>query len=210
MKLIAASIFLFLASVCKGQINIINQSLTDSTLNILYIGVDNRIKVTGYNDSYNLTITGGGGSLYKTGKNEYIVHSSTPTMLCELVILKGTKHIFRKSYEVRTISTPIATTCGLKDTTVKAGDLLVNPFVSVFTPGCYLRLNYRIISFHATFIQDTDSTITISKSNMFSTEQIQMIKILKPGDKIYFDDLRYIGPNDARNLPPLPFWIKIK
>lgn len=43
---------------------------------------------------------------------------------------------------------------------------------------------------------------------MFSIEDIQIIKNLKSGNKIYIDDIRYLGPDDARKLPA--FWIKIE
>jgi GldM C-terminal domain len=209
MKYIFILISLFFSSVGHGQINIINLSLTDSSLSFLYMWVDNRISVTGSADNYSLAISGGGGTIQKAGKNQYIVRVTSVTDLCELTLLKGTKSIFQKPYKVRTISNPIATGGGLNDTTVRVGVLLANPFISVVAPGCYFRLNYRVMSFRATLMQDTDSTITINNGNIFSTEQIRMIKMLKPGDKIYFDNIRATGPDSRIGTLP-PFWIRIE
>lgn len=69
MKYIFTLIFLFFTTVSHGQINIINQSLTDSSRNFLYIGVDNRISITGSADNYSMAISGGGGTILKDGKN---------------------------------------------------------------------------------------------------------------------------------------------
>jgi GldM C-terminal domain len=211
MKYIFILISLIFSSVSHGQVNIINQSLTDSSLNFLYIGVDNRIRVTGLTDNYRIAISGGGGSIIKTEKNQYVVHVNSVTDLCELTLLKGTKSIFRKPYKVRTISTPITTVGGLKDTAIRVSLILTNPFISIVAPGCYFRLNYRVTSFEATFIQDADSTgtTTINNDNIFSPEQIKIIKTLKPGDNIYFDNIRAIVPgNRGYKIPS--FWIKIE
>jgi hypothetical protein len=211
MKYIFILIFLLFTSVSHGQINIINQSLTDSSLDFLYIGVDNRISVTGPAGNYSMAISGGGGTILKDGKNQYVVRVNSVTDLCELILLKGPKNIFRKGYKVRTIPELIVTAGGLRDTTVKAGVLLANPFISIVFPGCYFRISYKVTSFEATFIKDADSTSTtiINNGNIFSPEQIKMIKILKPDDEIFFEHIRVMGPDNRGHILP-SFWIKIK
>lgn len=120
MKLITIAVCIFFCSQPKAQINIINQSLTDSSVNVLYIGIENRIKITGCNAPYTLAISGAGGRIAKKEKNEYTIYVVTPTKLCELILLSGTKHIFRKSYEARKGGDPVAYVIGgLKDTSVK-------------------------------------------------------------------------------------------
>ncbi len=72
MKLIAFSLFTALSVTVYGQVNIINESLTDSSINIFYIGVDNKISITGkmYNEATNVVrISGGGSSIYKESTN---------------------------------------------------------------------------------------------------------------------------------------------
>ncbi len=202
MKYIFILLSLFFTAVSQGQIDIINQSLTDSSLNYLYIGVDNRIKVKGSNSEYKLVITGGGGIHSKSGKNEYLVRVNTPTKLCSLFLLKGTQHIFQKSFEVRTLSSPIATLGGFNDTTAKTNILLGNPYISMLMPGCYFRMNYRVTAFQAIMIQHSDSTATTGDGNMLSQEQVELIKTLRTGDKIYFDDIRVISPDGRTGKLP--------
>lgn len=210
MKYIFILISLLFTTVCDGQINIINQSLTDSSLNILYIGVDNRIKVAGYNDTYSLTITGAGGTFFKIEKNKYVVTVRSPTKLCEIMLLKGNKNVFKKTFRTEYIkSEPLATLAGFKDTAIKASRILLNPFISVIQPGCYYNNGNRVISFNAVFIQGADSTLTFTAGNQLSEEQIQLIKQLSFDDIIYFDDIRATCYScRAFRLPS--FWVKVE
>jgi hypothetical protein len=52
MRYIFILISLFFSLISNGQVDIINRSLTDSSLDYLYIGVDNRIAVNGSSDNY--------------------------------------------------------------------------------------------------------------------------------------------------------------
>ncbi len=210
LKLITFSLFTILSITGNSQINIINESLTDSSKNIFYIGVDNRVRITGFPDNCRLAITGGGGTLQTSGNDhQYIVRVSTPIDDCQLILLKGTKNIFRKSYLIRTIGDPVATLSGIKDTTVNRNRILFNPFLSIVIPNCYVQLNYQVISFTATFINGSDSILTIANGNLLSKEQVSLVKEVDAVSKIYFDNIRAYRP-DGRTRKIPPFWIKIQ
>jgi hypothetical protein len=54
-----------------SQVNIINHSLTDTSQNIFYVGVDNLIKISGKQYDYlkqSVSIKGGGAELIPRGK----------------------------------------------------------------------------------------------------------------------------------------------
>jgi GldM C-terminal domain len=206
-------IFLFsvFSSVCYGQINIINQSLTESSINIFYIGIENVIKLKGVkNESYyNIVIKGGGSQIRKENKS-YIVSVNSVVDSCILSVYnqKG-KNVFERWYKTRIIPNPVATLAGLKDTTININRLLVNPFIYVVFPGCYLRHQFKIISFAAIFITDSDSIKTLSIGSTLSEEQVKLTKQLNHADKIYFDGLYATCPDcRSRKLPS--FWIKIE
>jgi hypothetical protein len=209
MKLIGVSLFTILSATAYGQINIINESLTDDSKNIFYIGVDNRIRISVFDDNYSMAITGGGGTIQKTGKGQYVVRVTAVTDLCELFVLKGTRNIFRKPYVVRTINDPVATLSGIRDTTVSRNRILLNPNLSIVIPNCYFRFNYRVVSFSASFINDQDSITTFSNGNILSPEQINLVKNAVTGSNIYFDNIRGMGADD-RTRKFYPFWIKIQ
>ena len=209
MKLIVFNLFTILSVTTYSQVKIINESLTDSSKNIFYIGVDNWIRTSVFDNNYSITITKGCGTIQETRKGNYIVRVSAITDLCELFLLKGTKNILRKSYLVRTIGDPVATLSGIRDTTVSRNRILLNPFLSIVIPNCFYQHNIQVVSFTAIFINDRDSLTTNANGNLLSQEQIRLVKEANPGSNIYFDNIRGHGADDrTRKFPP--FWIKIE
>src|SRR5688572_10071434 len=59
-----------------SQVNIINRSLTDSTLNIAYVGVENEIELIGLKSLSNLNFSTTNGRLTELGQNKYVLKLS--------------------------------------------------------------------------------------------------------------------------------------
>lgn len=209
MRSISFFISVFSSVIASGQFNVTCLKLTDSTKNIFYIGVDNPIRVSAKKNfsSYQIEIENAGGSLTKTDLNEYIVRVSAPGT-CFLTIKQNGKQVFYEEFNVYTIGNPVATLAGIRDTSVSRNRILLNPFLSIVIPNCYLQFNYNLYSFSATFINDRDSITTIVNGIFLSQEQINLVKGADPGSKIYFDRIRATGPDDLRG--DSPFWIKIE
>jgi hypothetical protein len=193
----------------QSQVNIYNLSLTDSSLNYLYVGVENEIKTNGMTPHHAISITGKGSTITLMRQNHYIVRVAVPTDECKVTITKANKQIFQKIYKIRMLSNPIATINGLRDTTMKASILMVNPFLVAHIPGSYYHVNYSVTSFRATFINSIDSTLTTSTGNNLSAEQLKLVRSLESGDKIYFDGIRATCP-DCRSVTLPAFWIRIE
>ncbi|MEP6701169.1 MAG: GldM family protein, partial [Bacteroidota bacterium] len=164
--------------------------------------------------NYAIEITNGGGSLSKTGKNEYIVRVNSVMDTFSIRITQNGREILRKQFKTRSMPEPFATWNGLKNTTASRSSILTNPFLIVLIPHYYFRGELNIVSFRATFVRDADSISTYSGGNQFTNEQIGIIKLLKSGDKIYFDN---IIANNSKNHGEImwdaklsPFWIKIE
>ena len=211
MKLIMLSFLIFCSFRSFSQIDIINQSLTDSSQKILYAGTENVIVVKGLeNTSYKINITGGGAFINKIENNIYAVRAITSKEICEISVTKNNKNVFRKSFTVKEIESWLAATIGgFKDTIIRKERIFINPFISIIIPGSYYRHNYEVISFNAIFIQNGGSSITTAVSNMLSEEQIKYIKQLSSGDQIIFNQIRATCP-DCRNVKLKDFWLKIE
>lgn len=213
MKLFSICILTTFSAIVNGQISISNLSLTDSTLPYLYIGIDNEISISGigYVDHQSsIYITGGGGMISKVGANKCLIRVSTITDECRVNIQnKKTKKIVEKVYKVRVIYLPEATLNGHHFDTVSKQELLLFPLLNVIIPKSFWRHNYRIISFEASFISNGDSIKISTQGNRFSKEQITQVRELNPGDEIYFDQIRCLGP-DSRTIKLPSFWIRIK
>jgi hypothetical protein len=92
---------------------------------------------------------------------------------------------------------------------MKLNRLLLNPVISIITPGCYYDFGHRVISFTATFVQGYDSLSTQTMGNQLSREQLKLAKELRSGDVIYFDGFK-VTCYDCRLFAAPPFWIKIE
>jgi hypothetical protein len=203
-------ISLFICALCMAQPDFINRSLTDSTLNYLYIGVDNAVELTGYKHTqFQVTISGGGGSVMTAGSNRYIIRVSTIDTCTLAVRGNNGKEVLQKKYLTRLAPSPVASLAGSRDTVISRSRVLLNPYLSVILPGSFFRSKYRVILFIATFIQDNDSIGTTAMNNLLSSEQVKIIKTLKSRDQINFDEIRALGP-DGRSEKLPPFWIRIQ
>ena len=206
-------LFVLSAMCIKAQVSISNLSLTDTSQNIFYIGVENVIKISGkqYDPAiHKLAIMGGGGTLLKKEKGVYIVRVQDETHDCNISIRVNNKGVSKHHFRVRKIGDIVARYGGLKDSTATVNYLLANPFIYVDIPGSYYKHNINITSFSATFIGgDFDSLVTVSTGTRLTTQQIEIIKKLKSGNKIYFNNIYAVGP-DSRRRKLSPFTIIIK
>jgi hypothetical protein len=198
----------------KAQVNIFNLSLRDSSKNIFYIGVDNIIKISGkdYNPSKGrVAIAGGGGSIYKTDNGTYIIKVQVETELCHIFYRENDRLGLKKQFTCKNIESPLTGRLGgIKDSTASINNILLNPFLHIDIPGSYYNHRFFITNFSAAFIgQDFDSLKTNAVGNLLSKEQIELIKQLKPGDRIFFHDIYAVGP-DSRRRKLTPFSIYIK
>lgn len=211
MKSVILSFLLAIQIKPSAQVNIICPNLIDSTLNYFYIGVENPIEITGIKMSANnkISITGSAASIMSVNGNRYIVRTAAVSDSCFISIYEGRKEIFRKHFKTRVITDPVAALAGLKDTAINKSRILINPFLAVVLPNCYYRPFMQVTSFTATFIEGNDSIITMSNGFRFNEEQIKLVKEAALGSKIYFYNIRSIGP-DSRARKLLPFWIKIQ
>lgn len=216
MKIIFLAMCIFICGLLRSQTNIINRSLTDSTVAILYTRVDNRMKITGERDTTamgHLSINGGNGTITKAGRDEYIV-SVRKTGSCTLLYTEYGKKVFEKKFKIDSVENVVASINGLHNTSVSVSKILENPFIKLFSPGTYFRPDASVVSFNANFILDIDSTSTTTipaAGEHFSPEQIKWIKQLQKDDFIYFDGIRVVRPEpDIRVITLRSFWIKIE
>ena len=196
----------------RSQIVITNLSLTDTTQNIFYIGVDNVVKISGkeYKPlNQSVVITGGGATM--TGlMGDHIIKVQKETDECSMWIYENRKRIFEKKFICRTIGDVIVRYGGLNDSIATVNQILANPFLFIDIPGSYYKHNYHITSFTAIFIShDLDSLRTFSVGNLLTDDQKELIKKLNSGDKIFFDQIYALSPDDRRRKLK-PFIIIVK
>lgn len=195
-----------------SQVNIINHSLTDTSQNIFYVGVDNLIKISGKQYDYrkqSVSIKGGGAELIPRGIGIFIVKVQTETDVCRMWINENGKSIFKKDFICRKVGDIVHNYGGSIDSVATIDQLLANPFLYIGIPGSYYKQTFSITSFSAIFMnKDSDST-TSATGNLITAKQKELIKKLLPGDLIVFERIYCIGPDSRRRLlTPIIIYIK--
>src|SRR5262245_33603372 len=120
--------FLFSASPSlRSQIVISNLSLTDTTQNFFYIGVENKIHVTGkdYDPVKGKFTVAGGGCYFKyLGKGNYVYICEMETDDCTVRYSENGKLVFKQNFKCRKVGDITARYGGLKDSIATVNQLL--------------------------------------------------------------------------------------
>jgi len=217
-RLFTAFIMLFSTS-SFAQVNIINRSLTDSSLNIAYIDVRNILELTGHKSPNNLSFSTTNGTLMDLGQNQFVLRPSKEGE-CIVSFQDNGKKIASKIFRVESFSDPVRTFGRQYDSVVKDGytyfiayeNLIADPVLRIEIPNCYFKDPWKVVSYRMTLDSlsggETITEFTVSGSQP-TKEQIQIIKNYGPKTFMYMDDIRVIGPDGrTRRLTPMIFNIK--
>ena len=191
-----------------SQVNIINRSLTDSSLRIAYIGVDNFLELKGMKISDDVKVISSQGNVTKTNTN-----FTLRVPFCDSIFItvqKKGRQILKEKFKCDQLYDPILQLGAIKDSVASVKEILINPFLRFFRENCFYKKQFMITNFTAVFIsQELDSLNTYAVGNLLTSEQKELIKKLKTGDKTLFDQIYALGP-DSRRRKLSPFTITIK
>ena len=158
-------IYLFLSSLLSyGQIEIKNFSLIYPDMNLLYVGIENHIEITGIKDTTNLTLTSVTGEVlkFKSHKSNEFLLKQQYTKADTLRLYQAGKLILTKIYEVKSIGYPIAQLGKITDSIATVKEILAEPILCVVIPDCYYDHRFQIISFESLIIQNYDTINIVS------------------------------------------------
>ena len=143
------------------------------------------------------------------GYNQIIARVSQPGDTAIIKLLDKDRIIFERKFKIAEVPSLVATVGHLNDSIATISRLLMNPFLTVECL-CYLKNDFRVISFEMTVHSAAEGDfLLLSSTERFTDEQIKTIKDCKSGDKLYFDNIRAISPdNRTRKLPPFIITIK--
>lgn len=196
----------FILAFCSyssiGQVNIKAIKLTNIDANVLYIGVDNVLKVEGF-DNLPVKLVSQKGAVKQINGNEFIVHVSS-LGADTLTVFKNGKEIFYKPFEISRIVDPVVRIGKSISDVATVAEILSDPGLNVFLPNCYYINPFKVSGFSGSFITRNGRSIQTfnSATNKFLKEQLNIIKTLKSGDKILFDQILVIGLDSNRRMLP--------
>jgi hypothetical protein len=181
--------------------------------NVIYKGIDNlvEIKVAGVsNDKISVSVSG--GTLSKTDSSKYYIKPDVSSVNVTLSVAANVngKKISAGVHEfaVKIIPDPIAMVGGYKGGNISKNTLMVQKGITIGYENSVLYLNYTITGFTVSANTSGYSLEARSNSGNFTPEQLNIIKKLNSGDKVYFENIRAKGP-DGKMFVMASFFLKI-
>jgi hypothetical protein len=206
MKYLLLHILLFTSLQTYSQIAIKNISIVKPEVNILYQHVDNRLKISGTNTKVNL-ISKNGFDVSHQDSNTFVIIPKT-LKPDTLLVYSGKKLLLTKVFSIDTVSLPKIQLGNIQNDTASVSEILANRGLRSVMKGCLYNFSLRILGFSMTFIGNLTTRVKII-GNMISKDQETMIRSLRKGDKILFDDIAVVSANSrVRELPPFTIVVK--
>jgi len=182
-------------------------------MNVLYIGWPNKVRVAASgkgDEAVQVSISGGGGSMQKTGPGQFIATVSSPTNDCKInVTVDGKTSSF--PFRVRNIPDPVATIGGVaSNENMPAGQFRNQPGVAAYIKDFPLDIKYTVTSFTIT-VDDENGDIqeAACQGNTWSPKALSMVRGVTAGRMVTVDNIRAQGPDGKnRKVPGLVYYIK--
>ncbi|GAB4293862.1 MAG: hypothetical protein Kow0068_18820 [Marinilabiliales bacterium] len=177
--------------------------ISPTKMNVFYIGVDNpvEISVPGVSqDKIYPSISGGGGSIIKSGKG-YIVRVSTPTQNCMISVsaeINGKRRSMGSmNFRVKRVPDPVATCAGSKGGTIKKSLLLSQAGVKAELENFDFDLNFTVVGFTVSasiggFTQEAQCS-----GPRFNEKAYALMRKVDRGGKVYIEDVKAKGPDGS-------------
>ena len=179
-------------------------AVSPTRLNVLYLGVDNpvRIAASGYStDDISVEITNG---RIMGEKGIYIVNPERPGN-CLVSVLADGQLITKSEFRVRSIPNPIALVGDKPSGYIDKEYLLNQQGLNISMTDFDFDINFKITSFFITIITPKGLWKTAkAKSDRFTETQQKIIKSLNSEQSLYIEDIKAEAPDGSiRELPPL-------
>ncbi|PZR28472.1 MAG: hypothetical protein DI535_06215 [Citrobacter freundii] len=194
------------------QIKITNRDAMHPDSSLLFIGATNNIAVSGQEPEYDLTVKSGTASISKAGANSFFVtvHNEHPVTL-QAVSNKGRQVVYSRQFKSELLLPYEIRIAGSEDTAITTGHIIANPVLAVIIPKSQYKHFMSVTSFRLSIISGGDTLLAEDRQvgNRLTTAQLEQIRKLSKGDKLYFDEIRATSP-DSRSIkfPPLTILIR--
>jgi hypothetical protein len=150
------------------------------------------------------------GTLVKAdgGYYNYIARPNEVGMAI-LSVFAGEKLINKSEFRVKRVPDPVATVGGKKSGLIQKDFLVSQDEVSVVIENFDFNLKFTVTEFTMSSHNDEGFVKDLhSKTNKITQEQKELIAKATSGQKIYFLDIKCVGPDGGiRELPPMVYKI---
>ncbi|HUH74368.1 MAG TPA: gliding motility protein GldM [Chitinophagales bacterium] len=181
-------------------------TVSPTKMNVFYIGVENPIEVSAAGvRAQDLGVTISGGSISGSGGN-YVVNVSTAGKASVNVAAKG-KTITSREFRVKMIPDPVASVGGKKGGRMNAAEMRVQNGLSAVLENFDFDARFEVLSYQVTFVPKRQDPVSAVCNGAYFNSQVQSFqKEMKPGDSVYFEEIRVKGPDGkTRPIPGIVF-----
>lgn len=197
-------------------INAQNVVITNIKMNVVFVGVDNPIKVAVADYSEKSIIVKVNQGII-TGKNgNYIWRPTSPTSngLVSVYIQQDNseKLISTHIYRIKLIPNPYTSLSGWQRSCINpSGSSFIKNGLTAVLDNFPFDVQFEIISFKITVVRDNKVFFEgINNGGRFKGQTAQIIQMVEVGDKVYFSEVkcRYFGDGIVREINDLVFKIR--
>jgi hypothetical protein len=190
--------------------------IANADLNVLYVGLDNKIEATasGYPaDKISLT---GGASISKSG--EFYIVKPSPGQANKMLTLSvsgknddgSSKSLGSKEFKVRRLPVPLVFvgTANNTSSSIKKTELARGTVTAAYDASVPLNAKFSVNGFTMVVAKDGVEKSMKSNSGSMTGEMKSMVQVLKPGATVSFKDVRISGPGGNMAGPAMSFTVK--
>jgi gliding motility-associated protein GldM len=186
--------------------------ISATKMNVFYIGVDNpvSISVSGV-PSEKITASMTNGSLVKSGAT-WIARPSkanVPAAITVSATVDGQNRVMGKmDYRVKTVPNPVAKVAGKIGGKIDKATLSAQVAVQADMENFDFDLKFRVTEFAVSALVKGFTQTKLARSSAITAEQKSLISGLSKGAKVYFEEIKVVGPDgSSRELPAMAFTI---
>lgn len=177
--------------------------------NVLYQGLENpvEIAVPGIKTD-RITATMVNGTITKVA-NGWTVKPGEVRVATIIISVDG-KKVSEKAFRVKKVPAPTVIISGRKTGSISKSELLANPYLSAVIEDFEVEgVKFTVTSFTIS-VQDEKGTITEQQNSgcMLSVQSIKLLQTVKLGSKVYFENIKAVGPGGERMLESVTLTIQ--
>ena len=188
-------------------------SISADKMNVLYIGLSNPISISaGGVPGEALSASISGGTIVKKGTGEYLVTVNAPgkaVVTVSATIDGKVKALGSKEFRIKYIPDPILKVGLSRGPSMKAAEFKVQGGLRAdLEDFVFEGVKYDVVSYRVGIQHGSEYVEESANSAYFPSAAMPAIRSLRPGDQVFFDNVRVKGPDGkVRDMSNINFKI---
>lgn len=182
-------------------------------MNVFYIGVDNPVAVSAAgisSNELNVSMSGGGGSIRRTGTGQFVVTVSEPTNDCRVNVSGGGMRD-SKLFRVKRIPNPVAKLSNSTGGEMGSGEFKAQGGLAALLENFDFDARCDIQGYSLVYAPARQDVVeSVNQGGRYNERSQRLVQQAKPGDRYFFDNVRARCPGDAAGRPINSLVFKIK